>query len=411
MRAHRSRPNSSKPLQEKQPVAGSSKAPGSPRRSLRLQRQNPTSSADNTQLSRPPAIEEHKLLPPTAPSRNPHIGGDGDGDERQPIPARLTRKNLALLNRMGKRKRPTTSGSRETMSTSSSGRSSSSMTSGFALQAYKNGILQPLYSKPPTNLTSIRSRGAASRETPSPTESMYEAFVDSVEGAVNEATMVFEVGGKLLKEHPRGYKRAFNKAFTGFPKDVSFNTGLSAPQPDFVEGLKLRDFFPFPVDEHVCGAVLYKDDPNSLALPHLAGEWKGNGRDMKTATLQSAYDGAALVYARNQALSWLGNPDPPGHAEVTTFTTDGTSLNLYAHYAAKAEDGTIEYHQYRIKSVDLVDSSQGLKDGRKWLRNEQDHARERAHALRDQLKEHWQHPPRDECKTEETGQTEQTDRG
>lgn len=40
--------------------------------------------------------------------------------------------------------------------------------------------------------------------------------------------MVFGVGHKLLKEYPKGgYKRAFNQAFTGFPKDVGFNNGLS----------------------------------------------------------------------------------------------------------------------------------------------------------------------------------------
>lgn len=327
-----------------------------------------------------------------------HIDGDGDGDERQPIRARLTRKNLAVLDRVDKRTHLTrqerasslVSVHPETTSTSSSKESNPSMAPDFALQSYKNGILQSRHSKPPTNLADIRSRGAVSRKTPSPTGSMYEAYVDRVEGAVNEATMVFEVGGKLLKEHRGGYKRAFNQAFTGFPKDAGFNAGLSALQPDFVEGLEMCKFAPFPVDEHVCGAVLYRDDPSSLTLPHLAGEWKGRGKDMEAARLQSAYDGAALVYARNQALSWLGKPDPPGHAEVTTFTTDGTSLHLYAHYAAPAEDGTLQYHQYPVKSVDLVDSHQGLKDGRRRLRNEQDHAKERVYALQDQLKEHWQ---------------------
>jgi hypothetical protein len=65
---------------------------------------------------------------------------------------------------------------------------------------------------------------------------------------------------------------------------------------------------------------------------------------MKEAELQSAYGGAALVFARNKALSYLGKSDPPGHAEVTTFTTDGTNLNLYAHYADPSEDGTLKYH-------------------------------------------------------------------
>ncbi len=43
-----------------------------------------------------------------------------------------------------------------------------------------------------------------------------------------------------------------------------------------------------------------------MTLPHIAGEWKGPDGSMKEATLQSGYDGAALVYARNQALAHQG---------------------------------------------------------------------------------------------------------
>ncbi|KAJ9155231.1 Heterokaryon incompatibility protein [Pleurostoma richardsiae] len=292
---------------------------------------------------------------------------DDNGNERQRKRARLTQKNLALFNKMGKKKgtsKASTSTPSESIVESSSAKTTSTTTSGFAIQAYKNGILDPFKSQPPTNLEDIHKRVDQSRETASPPESVYNRYVDKVAHATNEATMVFE--------------------------DVGFNTGLSTPQPDFVEGLRMEDYRPFPINEHINGAVLYRDDPYSVTLPHLAGEWKGRGKDMDEARLQSAYDGAALVYARNQALSYLGRPDPPGHAEVTTFTTDGTNINLFAHYAAPSEDGTLEYHQYRIKSTNLIDSHQGLKDGRRGLRNEQQHAKEQSYALRDQLKEHWQ---------------------
>lgn len=111
---------------------------------------------------------------------------------------------------------------------------------------------------------------------------------------------------------------------------------------------------------------------------------------MEEARLQSAYDGDTLVYARNQALSYLRKLDPPGHAEVTTFTTDGTNLAFYVHYAALSENSTLEYHQYLVKSTNLIDSHQGLKDGRRGLRNEQDYAFKLSNALRDQLREHWE---------------------
>jgi tetratricopeptide (TPR) repeat protein len=72
-------------------------------------------------------------------------------------------------------------------------------------------------------------------------------------------------------------------------------------------------------------------------LSHLAGEYKGPGKDMMGAETQAAYDGACLVYRRNQARLYLGNPDPPGHAFVSTFTTDGTTLNTYADQGKLAE--------------------------------------------------------------------------
>lgn len=98
-------------------------------------------------------------------------------------------------------------------------------------------MVPPRSSKPPTNLKDIRARYASSRATASPPESQFNHYVTRVESASNEAAMVFEVGSKLLKDYEdEGYKRTFNQQFNGFPKDVGFNNGLSAPQPDFCRG-------------------------------------------------------------------------------------------------------------------------------------------------------------------------------
>ncbi|EFY93339.1 hypothetical protein MAC_00577 [Metarhizium acridum CQMa 102] len=339
-------------------------------------------------------VEEQGRVSSATLLRKQQIDSEGGGNEQQLKRARLTRENLAELDNMvkkGANKTLAPTAPESTVASTSiktTTKTTSSTTSGFAIHAYKNGILDPVSSKPPENLEDIRERAVRSRATASPTESDYRRYVNRVEVAPNEATMVVEVSGQLLKKYDdEGYHQVFNQAFTGFPKDVGFNNGLSVPQPDFIEGLGMREFRPFPVDEHVSGAVFYKDSPQSLTLPHLVGEC--TGKDMAEAKLQSAYDGAALVYARNQALSYIGKPDPLGHAKVTTFTTDGTNLNLYAHYAAPLPDGTLEYHQYPIKSINLIDSHQGLKDGRRGLRNEQDYARKQSYAMRDQLKEHW----------------------
>ncbi|KAJ8129862.1 hypothetical protein O1611_g3765 [Lasiodiplodia mahajangana] len=327
--------------------------------------------------------EEQEQVSPVMQPQKRQIGSDDD-DEHQPKRARLTRKNLARFNNIGKKGTKTSLSS--TIPDFTTG---STTTSGFDLRASKNGILNSISSKPPTNLKEIRQRYTKSRGTASPTESMYEGYVKGVKITYNEATTIFEVGRRLLKDYDENYRKALNHAFTGFPEDVGFNNGLSAPQPGFVEGLQKLEFEPFLVEEHINGAVLYKDNRHSITLPHLAGEWKGPDGLIKEAALQSSYDGAALVYARNQALAYLGKSDPPGHAEITTFATDGTNLNFYAHYATLSENGTLKYHQYQYASANILDSYQGHKDGRRGLRNAQDYAFKQSCALKDQLKEKW----------------------
>jgi len=349
-------------------------------------------SPELSQAELRPTQEEQ--VPANPPSRKRQVDSDDDAEPQtkrarttRPTsePARLTRKNLALFDKMGKKK------ASDATDESKSTRTTSTTTSGFADKAYKNGILRPLHSRPPTSLDDIRRRHAAPRETASPPESVYEGYANRVGKAGNEATVVVETSGKLLKEYDdKGYNRAFSRSFTNVAPDVGYNDGLSAPQPDFVEGLEKQEFRPFQVADHVPGAVLYQDDPFSLTLPHVAGEWKGPDGSMKEAELQSAYDGAALVHARNQALAYMGKSDPPGHAAITTFTTDGTNLNMYAHYAAPSEEDRdiLEYHQYKYASTNIRDSYQGHKDGRRGLRNAQDYAREQSYELRDELKEY-----------------------
>ncbi|KAJ3466759.1 hypothetical protein MRS44_004323 [Fusarium solani] len=359
----------------------------------------PSRATENTRQPKPlerpysslsePKVEREDQLYPASLLWTRH--NSNSEREHQPKRTRLTREALALFNKMGeeKGKRASAPAPLEAIVESSTTKTISTTMSGFAMQASRNGILDPLDSKPPVNLDDIRERHAQSRETASPTESAYEGYVKTVGLAPNEATMVVEVTAGLLKRCPdKGYYRAFNQAFTGLTEDAGFNNGLSAPQPDFVEGLKRNEFRPLLIEDHVDGAVLYKDNPKSMTLPHLAGEFKGPGKDLEKARLQSAYDGAALAYGRNQALNCIGKPTIAGHAKITTFTTDGTHLNLFAHYATPSEDGTAEYHQYPISSTNLKSSHQDFRQGYRQLRNAQDCAREESYKLRDQLKEH-----------------------
>ncbi|KAK3336827.1 hypothetical protein B0T19DRAFT_447654 [Cercophora scortea] len=350
-----------------------------------------------------PKVEWLEQASPATLLRKRPIDDDSDSDsdseqdgEHRPKRTRLTRKNLALFNKMAKNKGKKASAYAPPESTAQSSSTTQAKTisttsSGFADQADKNGILNTRRSKRPENYEDTANRLARSRETASPPESAYRRYIKATgKSGSTEMTVLVEMAPLLKTYHDDdGYSREFNRSFTGLPKDLGFNNGLSAPQPDFIEGLEKREYHPFPIDERVRRAVLYKDDPDSLALPHLAGAWKGPGKDMEEARLQSAYDGAALVYGRSQALDSIGKPYLAGHAKVTTFTTDGTSLNFFSHYAALSEDGTLEYHQYAITSTNLKNSFEEFKRARRQLRNAQDDARAESHELRDQFKEYW----------------------
>jgi hypothetical protein len=155
-----------------------------------------------------------------------------------------------------------------------------------------------------------------------------------------------------------------------------------------IEGLDLREFKPFPVRQELGGAAVPTSENNATTLPHLTGEWKAGGKDMIQARTQAAYDGACMVYGRNEARSFLESPDPAGHAYVQTFTTDGTTLNTFAHYSSESQD-QVKYHQYPTSSSFLISSYEDFKQSRRRLRNQQDDANETSETLRDELNEKW----------------------
>ncbi|CAK7223161.1 hypothetical protein SCUCBS95973_005084 [Sporothrix curviconia] len=204
---------------------------------------------DKTQGS--PELSREKQVPANPPPGKRQIDGNSDAE---PLikRARPTRKNLALLDNMGKKKTP------DPTDDSKSAKSTLTTTTGFADKAYKNGTLRPLHSRPPVNLDDIDRRHAASRATASPPQSVYKAYSNRVGKAGNEATVVVETSGKLLKEYDDdGYNRAFNRAFINITLNSGYNDGLLTPQPDFVEGLEKQEFRPFKVAEYIPGAAFY----------------------------------------------------------------------------------------------------------------------------------------------------------
>lgn len=350
----------------------------------------------------------------------------------------LTQQNLRLLEKMTTRLRKTKTlrvsilsstpfYNTGTTQTRIKEKTLSTTAPGFEARAFDNGVLNPPNSKPPVNIDDLRTRLNMPRRSSSPSETRFRAYSHAVQTAPNEDSIV-HIAARLFNdfEDDPQYTQVYNQTLNLFPHNVGFNDGLSAPQPDLMEGLQQPSFQPFPIRQEIGGAAVLLDDPNSITLPHLAGEWKGRGRSMESARVQSAYDGAALVYARSRALSYIGVNDPPGHAAVITFTWDGVLINFWAHYAAPSptKAGAIEYHQYLITSTNMLNSYADFKKGCRLLQNLQDFARERAYELRDRLREHWQqrqlesdtantnptlHRPNSLCEADTLGTIDETD--
>lgn len=260
----------------------------------------------------------------------------------------------------------------------------------FGIKMFNNGLLDPIISTTPANVDDLRRIYTMPQLRGPPS---FRYFSDAVAKARVESTIEREVQELAKLVDREGYTRAFNTQINNFPLNVGFNNGLSSPKCDYIEGVCKSAFVGFPIEHYIQGAVLYRGDFHSVTLPHLAAEYKGPGKDMIQAAEQCRINGAIMVYGRTQALKFIGKPDPPGHAHVFTWTCDGTTLNIFAHFAMMSNYGVLQYHRYRIKSLNLSDSKANMEEGRRAMRNFQEHARSRAMELKDQiLAKHHGHP-------------------
>ncbi|KAG6353680.1 hypothetical protein INS49_005389 [Diaporthe citri] len=265
----------------------------------------------------------------------------------------------------------------------------STTSEGFENRALDNGVLDAVRSGKQAVVDSdAKKKLLASRGSASPTQSQYNKFADRIVEASNEQGTIAVYSKYIFQDTEDthfdiGYRRKEDKMWIEFPKNVGFNNGLSAPKPDMIEGFS-RDTFP-PTIEHIKASRLVKDEPRYVALPHVAVEYKAREKSLHKAKVQAGYDGAAMVYGRNEALKYIGKADPPRQPAVLTATTIGQEWNVYGHYAHPNDStGKEEYYQCRMAGGSMENLSE-YKQGRKVLRNMQDFAREQASDLRDSM--------------------------
>lgn len=132
------------------------------------------------------------------------------------------------------------------MTSKASDKTTSSTDSRFTALSFKNGILDLVYFIPPANLEELQKRVNRPRSSVSPTKSEYRSFVHRTQKAPNEMTIMMVTSELLRSNDTEGYSRVYFQSFNNFPKNVGFNNGLAAPQPDMIEGLDLTEFAPSP---------------------------------------------------------------------------------------------------------------------------------------------------------------------
>lgn len=313
-------------------------------------------------------------------------------------PAPLTEENLRLFEKMSDSNKASDVRSAITpynheivTSTSTMTKTISTTQSGYEDKLRANGVVHAMRAgiHPPKNKSEVQDYLDMSRNSASPTNSQYRGYVRRYFNAESQADLLLLFCTEVLKrgdlqDMEQGHFAKVDAQWADYPKNVGFNNKLSAPKPNYVEGYH-KTTFPPTLQELGGAATLVKESSTSLALPHVVVEFKKTDEDLHLAERKSGYEGAAMVYARNKALNYIGQEDEHGEASVVSASTNGLYYNIYGHYAyVEEKTGKTNYYQCRLKSGTL-DDIDDFKEAYKRLRNMQDWAREQSTDVRDRM--------------------------
>jgi hypothetical protein len=245
---------------------------------------------------------------------------------------------------------------------------------GFKARAYLNGILFHTRSDEPSNIAEIRAQlDAEIPENDLPPKRRFVRYQKSRRlWNINETTVAHLVSIYLLKVfEDDDYESVWDRVMGGTSDSSAYNRGLSPPKPDILQGFTANAFTEKGLDlTRMSNLLSFKDDPDGLVLPHLAGECKSPNADQALAIVQSGYDGAVLVESRLEALRRMDTTDVDKHAHVLTFTFNGTNLCIFAHFAVSSKTASPlrHHHQFPVAELSLVSTGTRDEDYHTFLR-------------------------------------------
>ncbi|KAK5651279.1 hypothetical protein OQA88_12623 [Cercophora sp. LCS_1] len=287
----------------------------------------------------------------------------------------LTRKNLARLNALNGCVKDNNTNSAYLFDDETDAMTIPTTDSAFEQHAYENGILDPIASRPPHGLNTIRNCVTQRRTNTQPSERIHQAYCNKVSRSFNEGSASHLIQTRIMREYndPQ-YNRVHGRAITQIPKQ-DFNNNLSDPRPDVLEGL-CTEVLP----DHLHDNALHKK--KSLSFYHFTAEFKHDDGNLHQATVQAAYNGAVLVNARDRALTKARQDSivaatvidkAAKEAAVLTCVTNGKVAEVYTHHS---EGG--QYHQNLVACGSLLDYP---NRGRELIRNTQDYTQSKSYEL------------------------------
>ena len=328
------------------------------------------------------------------------------GAERPLKRARLTKKNLEILEKMGGRERKS-AGKKAT------GQSTTITTTDkdFGPRLQQNNIVHTIF-EAPDDIEDVKKLLDRRRESESPSLLDYQRYVIVTADYENELGVEISAYPLLAKRTSReveisGYFQRPNHAWSAV--DNHLTTGLSDPQPDLVESYRKNDY---PLEAVEALSADLAPSSYNEAMPAYAVEFKSPEGSMREAQLQCAFDGSIMTEGAYGTHKYMNKSDDDfyGKTQALTVTFNGRLIEYYGHHALqtpgpsqlvgdKAKDkakDTVKYHQYLLDCDNPRASLQNFQRAYKHIRNAQDIGYKWATERKDAL---WAYTNRDNTQT------------